>query len=98
MLAPKAAGATDSPLDFSLYSIAPVFPNGWALLGEQDKWVSVSGDRFSDVTTLATGLVVKLRGAPGEVVNVSFKKPGQAAPLIVSCSVPQSGTASLRMP
>ena len=94
-LAPKAAGQTDTPFDFSFYSIAPVFSNGWALLGEQDKWISVSADRFMDVTTLSNGLVVKLRGTPTEVVNVSFKKPGQDVPLVVSCTMPQSGTVKI---
>ena len=95
VLKPKVAGKTDSPWDFSFYSIAPVFSNGWALLGEQDKWISVSADRFSDVTTLSNGLVVKLRGTPGEVVNVSFKKPGANTPVVVSCTVPQSSTVKI---
>ena len=95
VLAPKVAGQRDMPWDFSFYSIAPVFANGWALLGEQDKWISVSADRFTDVTTLSNGLVVKLRGTPGEVVNVSFKKPGQETPLVVSCTVPQSSTVKI---
>ena len=94
-LAPKGTSSADSPADFSFWNVAPVFPNGWALLGEQDKWISVSSDRFTDVTTLPTGLVVKLVGSPGEVVNVAFKAPGSDAPVIVSCTVGQSSTVKI---
>ena len=36
--------------DFTVHTIAPVLGNGWALLGEPDKWVSVSAKRFSSLS------------------------------------------------
>ena len=36
--------------NFQLYTVAPVLGNGWALLGEPDKWVSVSAARFRDLS------------------------------------------------
>jgi hypothetical protein len=41
--------------DFQLWTVAPVLPNGWALLGEPGKWVRVSRQRFSglEVATAA---------------------------------------------
>ena len=41
----KKCGQTD----FQLYTLSPRSAWGWALLGEQGKWVSVSEARFSDV-------------------------------------------------
>ena len=35
--------------DFQLHTASPVLGNGWALLGEPDKWVSVSAARFSQL-------------------------------------------------
>ena len=32
--------------DFQVLTVAPLLPNGWALLGEPDKWVHVSNARF----------------------------------------------------
>jgi len=95
-LTPKEEGKADSRWDFTFHSIAPVYSNGWALLGEPDKWIAVSEERFTDVTELPTALVVNLRGTPGEIVNVAFKVPGSMAPKVVSCVVPQSGTAKLK--
>jgi len=86
---------SDSPWDFTFHSISPVLGNGWTLIGEQDKWVSVSANRFKDVTTLANGLVVKLSGAPKEIVNVSFFPPNSASVVVVSCEVGQDSTVKL---
>merc|ERR1712050_498992 len=83
-LKPNEYGKADSPWDFTFHSIAPVYANGWALLGEVDKWIAVSEERFTDVTTIPGSLVVKLRGTPGETVNVAFKEPGTMTPKVVS--------------
>ena len=42
-------GDTGSVRSFSLLSLAPLLPGGWALLGEPDKYIAVSPQRF--VTT-----------------------------------------------
>jgi hypothetical protein len=42
--------------DFQVYSIAPVLPNGWTLLGEPDKWVHVSSARFRDLSYDGNGV------------------------------------------
>lgn len=35
--------------DFEVHTVSPVLGNGWALLGEPDKWVSVSAARFQSL-------------------------------------------------
>jgi hypothetical protein len=97
VISPKATdGTRDSPWDFSFYSIAPVLGNGWTLLGEQDKWVSLSATRFTDVTTLPAGLVIKIHGAPGEIVNIGVVPPGAAAPMTKSCTVDQGSSCVIK--
>jgi hypothetical protein len=47
------------------HALVTVYPvvNGIALLGELDKWVNVSPNRFSNLTITSAGLSVDLRGA-----------------------------------
>jgi hypothetical protein len=97
VISPKSTdGTPDSPWDFSYYSIAPVLANGWTLLGEQDKWVSLSAARFMDVTTLASGLIIKIHGSPGEVVNVAYVPPGATTPSTKSCTVGQDSSCVVK--
>ena len=79
-------------LDFQLYTLAPVVTNGWALLGELEKWVSVSNDRFSNFAFDSESISVQVRGEEGETVHVSFFSPQQQL-VTSSCQLPMSGTA-----
>eukprot|EP01062_Namystynia_karyoxenos_P072843 TRINITY_DN693_c0_g1_i1.p1 TRINITY_DN693_c0_g1~~TRINITY_DN693_c0_g1_i1.p1 ORF type:complete len:850 (+),score=240.54 TRINITY_DN693_c0_g1_i1:91-2550(+) len=56
--------------DFKLYTIARS-SGAFTLLGEEAKWVSVSPQRFSDLTPTS----VRVHGAPGEVVGVRWAAP-----------------------
>ena len=60
-----------------LYSIAPVLPGGWALLGELAKFVRVSPARFGAVSGGGGGgaLNATLSGAPGEAIAVTLITP-----------------------
>eukprot|EP01050_Picozoa_sp_SAG11_P046751 SAG11_NODE_24095_length_378_cov_0.892473_1_plen_121_part_01 len=66
-----AAGPDYGTADF--WRTAPVLPNGWAMLGELDKWVGISRQR---VERIAAGdvhgvLQISIVGAPGEVVHMT---------------------------
>eukprot|EP01065_Artemidia_motanka_P043655 TRINITY_DN6088_c2_g1_i1.p1 TRINITY_DN6088_c2_g1~~TRINITY_DN6088_c2_g1_i1.p1 ORF type:complete len:802 (+),score=237.62 TRINITY_DN6088_c2_g1_i1:100-2505(+) len=73
--------------DFTLYTIAPV-TGQYTLLGEPDKWVSVSSQRFSDLTDTS----VKLSGAAGEVVTVRWAT-ADGAVMEGKCVIGGSGSA-----
>ena len=78
-------------------TFAPKMHNGWSLLGEKDKWVSVSKVRFASVVPAGQGLEVVLKGTEGEVVTVQFGDPSGA---VVSRKVvfTQSGVATVSVP
>jgi len=64
---------------FQLWNLSPILPNGWALLGEQEKWVAVSSVRFDQLSELDDGddhddddgISVLVNGVEGEEVQVS---------------------------
>mmetsp|Transcript_19082 Transcript_19082/g.26685 ORF Transcript_19082/g.26685 Transcript_19082/m.26685 type:complete len:840 (+) Transcript_19082:103-2622(+) len=67
----KIALPSTDAITFQLWNLSPVLPSGWALLGETDKWVSVSSARFSNVSSTKDGLIVHLKGVVGENVTVA---------------------------
>ena len=60
--------------DFPVYTLSPVV-GGYALLGERDKWVSVSRQRFSQLTLSSKGGSVVVAVQPGERVSVLWSTP-----------------------
>ena len=63
--------------DFAVLYTAPTLPNGFVLLGEVGKMVPVSSVRFSGVAAapLASEMTVSVKGAPSEVVEISYILP-----------------------
>ena len=55
--------------------LAPVLPNGWALLGEPGKLVTVSARRVAALSVAAGGLEARLRAAPGEALELHVLPP-----------------------
>lgn len=84
---------------FQLYTISPVLPGGWALLGEVNKWVAVSAQRFmalhvtADAASSPTAFV---RGAAREKITVTWRDP-QGQVHHVPCTFPNR-TLSHAMP
>eukprot|EP00054_Salpingoeca_dolichothecata_P012674 m.70327 g.70327 ORF g.70327 m.70327 type:complete len:763 (+) comp20068_c0_seq1:336-2624(+) len=74
-------------LTFEVFTLAPVLSNGWVLLGEQQKWVSVSKDRFHSLAINADGFYIAVVGVPGEKVMVSVVPPNTTTPKQVSCVI-----------
>jgi hypothetical protein len=83
---------------FNVWSFCPRLPSGWALLGEcSTKWVPVSPQRFGDIVDDSTsGLSVRVKGPPKEVVQVSAAAPGSLTIETVACTIPQGGVAIAR--
>ena len=92
---PRRRRAAPFALEFVLYAAAPVLHSGWTLLGELDKLVPCSPQRFvapSDAaaprdgdfaTEQGDGFRVEVRGVPGERVAVTLVAPAErgASPL-----------------
>jgi hypothetical protein len=95
--------------DFGLWHIAPVFSNGWVLLGEMAKFVPISEQRILSVSADDTSITVALRGSPSEEVTVFFWKPssttGQLQNSVLSgqvvkyqCVIASRGVSKLSVP
>jgi hypothetical protein len=80
-LKPTYVGTNCMPLKGILFSQVPrcvmicVTVGQVTLLGELDKFVPLSGKRFSDVISSADGLLATVTGQPGEVVHVTALRP-----------------------
>ena len=55
---------------FDLMQLSPVV-DGWVLLGEVNRYVPVSADRFDSVSVSGSGLKMIVRGSVGEVIDVT---------------------------
>merc|ERR1712039_572565 len=81
--------------DFQMYLIAPV-AGSYTLLGEPDKWISVSPQRFSDLASGNSEASVNVHGQSGEKVKVRWSTPhGEVA--LVTCLLSDAGEAVSRM-
>ena len=76
--------------------MAPVFPGtGGAFLGELTKILSVSEQRVLTVIKFGDTYVVKLRGAPGEVVYMSTYDLKSAKIITAKCTMASDGTGAV---
>ena len=78
--------------------------NGWALLGEADKFISVSRSRITsidvgsiDSSAPAPAVVVHGVGAPNEVVRLMGLAPGAREPTVFSGVITADGTATIEL-
>ena len=79
-----------------LHVIAPVLRNGWAVVGEEAKFLPISSQRLVDVDdSSATGIEVTVVGSPGESVAFTFVHVADASadPVTVECMIQASGKA-----
>ena len=95
--------------DFQVWALAPVLPNGWTFVGEQEKWVPVSATRFSKLEywksgPASSGVSVVAAGHKGETIHVTFAAPAAiaaaaAAPTTttVSCTIPEGSTVAIKI-
>jgi hypothetical protein len=84
---------------FQLHAVAPVASNGWALLGETDKFVPVSNQRIASVTAAASGgFILNLKGAAGETVTMGAADvSGKKTPVYAQATIGADGTATLTL-
>jgi len=57
---------------WNLYNFAMIQNNGWTLLGEMSKYSNISPQRFKTIKLNNNGMTVVVKGAPNEVVIISF--------------------------
>ena len=81
-------------VDFVVWHTAPVFSNGWALLGELAKWVAISPQRVASIEASNSELEVQLVGAPGEAVRLSAYNTATLATSSLDCVLDAAGRAT----
>jgi hypothetical protein len=81
---------------FDLVTLSPRLDGGWALLGEPDKWVSVSGQRFSAVQSTGDTASVVASGPDGETISVAWRTPEPNGITIVGkCTIGSTGQVTV---
>jgi hypothetical protein len=83
-----------SPDNPEVVVLSPYFESGFALLGEADKWVSVSSQRFSEVKATSASLTATVSGGNGEIVNVDVLTPDSKV-IHIKCKLNAAGRAAL---
>eukprot|EP00053_Salpingoeca_punica_P027614 m.25231 g.25231 ORF g.25231 m.25231 type:complete len:316 (-) comp9717_c0_seq1:39-986(-) len=81
-------------LSFQFYTIVPVLSNGWALVGETSKWVSVSNTRLQDPVVSTLDLSVVIKGLAGEAVILWLRAPDSTL-VSATCVVGSNGRVIL---
>ena len=83
---------------FQLWVLAPILGHGTdaSLLGELDKVIKVSPTRFTSIESNdGYNHIIYIRGAPQEVVHVSFLQIILLGVYTVDCTISSDGTATL---
>jgi hypothetical protein len=87
--------------NFELFTMIPISPNntnGWYLQGETGKWITASQQRFKELTVGDGELFVRIFGAVGEKVSVSFVNYHSMQTQAVQCTVGETQQVMIKMP
>lgn len=77
--------------------VAPVLPNGWAVLGETLKFIPMSSQRVRSMDVNTHSVELNVVGAPGESVTFSALEPGMTVPTHFTAVVDAKGEATITM-
>merc|ERR1711871_1514446 len=95
----NVTGGTDfAPAVTSMWPVCAT--SGWALLGELDKYVPTSPQRFGNVSCTPQGMHATVFGSAGERVAITLLRPGdggRAAAVVhtIEVTIPASGTSAV---
>jgi len=90
--------SVDISAGYEGHSYAVILPitNGWALIGEVEKFVTVSKIRFPNVTIGDRGLTVSVKGVDGETVKVCAAEDQKSPHLGIQCTSISFKTTSIK--
>jgi hypothetical protein len=63
--------------EYEYYIVAPKLRNGMALIGETEKFVTVSSKRFKEIKPAESALMLRLKGVPEEKIKLAFYCPAR---------------------
>ena len=106
---PLTLAKPTTPEDPEVVVLSPILDNGFAVLGEPSKWVSVSPQRFERVQIVAgngnprkakagvaSGIEMRMSGGIGEVVVVAVRLPDSSV-VQATCTLSRAGAAVLHV-
>ena len=86
-------------MQWELVTLAPIFSNGMAILGELDKWASVSPNRFLQIKIARTDTTLTIAGAVGEAIAITVLVPSNnvaaTRAVVVLIVMPSQGVATV---
>lgn len=80
---------------FRLYHACPQV-SGWTLLGEREKYIPVSPNRFTSISAHSGGITVDVVGAVGETIELTYATP-KGVLAARSQTIPAAGKATLML-
>ena len=89
-----AAFLSGDAVSWTLWTCVPETANGYILLGEIGKYVTVSPDRFASISPTAAGLQVELVGRANEQVRVAYVNRTSVV-RVVTVSLDSQGSAAV---
>ena len=94
-----------SKFDFQYFTVVPVLSNGYAVLGEQSKWISGSSARITNIRndglmgSASKFVEVNVRGNPGEMVEISYTSLSNGLQVEkIGCEIKADNTAVFLIP
>lgn len=78
------------------YIACPALGNGWTFLGEQDKFIAISNQRFSDLRIGENSFELSVHGKPSENVTVAASRGGKT--MKKTLTIPHSSVVVLTFP
>merc|ERR1712080_659693 len=79
-----------------IYAIVSPISGAWAFIGEVDKYVTASTQRFSSITTSSTSISANVIGIAGETVKVCAAQISDMSIVCKSVSFTSSGTLTVK--
>lgn len=87
-----AAAAKDNDPGATLWAVAPVLPNGMALLGDVSKWATMSTRRFRNVQTTKVTISATVIGSPDEKVSIDYVRASSVTAERTTCDFSTVGS------
>lgn len=89
---------TTTTTDFHYWGLAPIWNNGWALLGELNKIIPISETRITNILNVGMDYLVSIAGVQGEKVSITVYDTASSKAEVYACTISPTGQNTLYLP